>query len=77
MTQTDFISKKNSIGISVKINPCIMVANDIILVFEKRSTIAPMNNPQSIAGKYDVIATIPVILSELVNSKTSHIKATS
>ena len=77
MTQTDFISKKNSIGISVKINPCITVANDIILVFEKRSTIAPMNSPQSIAGKYDVIATRPVILSELVNSKTSHMKATS
>ena len=43
--------KKNSIGINVKIKPCIIVANDIILVFEKRSTIAPMNNPQSIAGK--------------------------
>ena len=69
MTQTDFMSKKNSIGISVKINPCIIVENDIILVFEKRSTIAPMNSPQRIAGKYDVIATRPVILSEFVNSK--------
>ena len=51
MTQTDFISKKNNIGISVKINPCITVANDIILVFEKRSTIAPIKSPQSMAGK--------------------------
>ena len=65
------------LNIKKKINPCIIVANDIILVFEKRSTIAPINSPQSIAGKYDVIATKPVILSELVNSKTSHINATS
>ena len=35
----NLLSKKNSIGISVKINHCIIVAKDIILVFEKRSTI--------------------------------------
>lgn len=71
------MSKKNSIGIRDKINPCIIVANDIIFVFEKRSTIAPIKSPQRIAGKYDVIATSPVIFSEFVNSKTSQINATS
>ena len=51
--------------------------NDIIFVFEKRSTIAPMKSPQRIAGKYDVIATSPVIFSEFVSSRTSQINATS
>ena len=71
------MSKKNSIGIRDKINPCIIVASDIIFVFEKRSTIAPIKSPHSIAGKYDVIATSPVIFSEFVSSKTSQINATS
>ena len=73
----DFISKKNNIGINASTKPCIIVAVDIIFVFENRSTIAPMKRPQKIAGKYEVIATIPVIFSELVSSKTSHMNATS
>ncbi len=44
------LKKKNS-GISAKISPCIIVANDIIFVLGNKSTIAPINKPHKIAGK--------------------------
>ena len=55
----------------------MIVAREIILVLGKRSTIAPINKPKRIAGKYVVIAINPVIFSELVISNISHINATS
>ena len=75
--QIDSIWKKNKIGIIARIIPCIIVEKDIILVLGNKSTTAPMNSPHNIAGRYVVIATNPVIFSELVKSSISQIKATS
>jgi hypothetical protein len=51
LSHIEVMLKKNNSGISAKISPCIIVANDIIFVLGNKSTIAPINKPHKIAGK--------------------------
>ena len=47
-------------------------ADSIIRLRLKRSAATPANNPSATAGKYDDIATNPVIVSDPESSSASH-----